>query len=79
MGDVYTCHGFLQRTCEFEKANSKTNFHKLTEQIKSCATKPKKVREISLRFKAPNTIPTHFHSFKSIIIIQSIIPLSYWK
>ncbi len=28
-GDVYTCHGFLSRTHKFEKANSKTFFHKL--------------------------------------------------
>jgi hypothetical protein len=29
VGDVYTCHGFLPRTCKFEKADSKTFLHKL--------------------------------------------------
>jgi hypothetical protein len=28
--------------------------------------KPKRVREISLRFQPPNTIITHLHSFKTI-------------
>jgi hypothetical protein len=32
--------------------------------------------EIYLRSQAPKTTPTHFHSFKSTTIIQSIIPLS---
>ncbi len=31
LGDVYTCHGFLQRTHELEEVNSKTFFHKLTK------------------------------------------------
>jgi hypothetical protein len=31
LGDVYTCHGFLQRTHKLEEANSKTLFHKLTK------------------------------------------------
>jgi hypothetical protein len=31
LGDVYTCHGFFQRLCEFEKADSKTFFHKLIQ------------------------------------------------
>jgi hypothetical protein len=34
------------------------------------------VCEISLKFQAPNIIPTHFHSFQITTIIQSIIPLS---
>ncbi len=29
LGDVYTCHGFLQKTRELEKVNSKTFFHKI--------------------------------------------------
>ncbi len=29
--DVYTCHGFLQRTCKFEKADSKIFFHNLIQ------------------------------------------------
>jgi hypothetical protein len=33
LGDVYTCHGFLQRTCELEEVDSKTFFHKLIEQF----------------------------------------------
>jgi len=28
LGDVYTCHGFLSKLRKFEKANSKTFFHK---------------------------------------------------
>ncbi len=31
LGEVYTCHGFLQRSFEFEEANSKTFFHKLIQ------------------------------------------------
>jgi hypothetical protein len=31
LGDVYTCHGFLQKTCKFEENDSKTFFHKLTQ------------------------------------------------
>jgi hypothetical protein len=31
LGDVYTCHGFLQKTHKLEEANSKTLFHKLTK------------------------------------------------
>ncbi len=27
--NVYTCHGFLQITCEFEDSDSKTFFHNL--------------------------------------------------
>ncbi len=33
MGNVYTCHGFLQRTCEFEETDSKTIFYKLVERF----------------------------------------------
>ncbi len=33
LGNVYTCHGFLQRTCELKKVDSKTFFHKLIEQF----------------------------------------------
>jgi len=33
LGNVYTCHGFLQRTREFEETNSKTIFYKLVEQF----------------------------------------------
>ncbi len=29
LGNIYTCHGFLQRTHEFEKVNSWTFFHKV--------------------------------------------------
>jgi hypothetical protein len=29
LGDVYTCHGFLQKTCEFKEVDSRTFFHKL--------------------------------------------------
>jgi hypothetical protein len=29
LGNVYTCHGFLQKTCKLE--NSITFFHKLTK------------------------------------------------
>jgi len=32
LGNVYTCHGFLQRTCELEEVD-KTFFHKLIEQF----------------------------------------------
>jgi hypothetical protein len=31
LGEVYTWHGFLLRTCKFEKVNSKTFLHKLNE------------------------------------------------
>ncbi len=30
-GIVYTCNGFLQRTCEFKEVDYKTFFHKLIE------------------------------------------------
>ncbi len=30
-GNVYTCNGLLQRTCEFKETNSKAFFHKLIE------------------------------------------------
>jgi hypothetical protein len=44
--DVYTCHGFLQRTCKFEEANSKMFFDKLTQwfgnQVSIEFMKPKK-------------------------------------
>jgi hypothetical protein len=33
--------------------------------MKSYATKPERVCEISLRFQPPNTITTHLHSFKA--------------
>jgi len=33
LGDVYTCHGFLQKMHEFEKVDSITFFHKLTQQF----------------------------------------------
>jgi hypothetical protein len=29
LGDVSKCHGFLPRTCKFEKADSRTFIHKL--------------------------------------------------
>ncbi len=35
------------------------------------------VCEISLRFQLPNTIPTHFHSFKIITKRPSYYPFSY--
>jgi hypothetical protein len=28
LGDVYTCHGVLSRTCKFKKTNCRTFFHK---------------------------------------------------
>ncbi len=31
LGDVYTCHGFFQRTHEFKEANFKIFFHKLIQ------------------------------------------------
>ncbi len=31
LGNVYTCHGFLPRTCEFGKVDPKTFFYKLIE------------------------------------------------
>jgi hypothetical protein len=33
LGDVYTCHGFLLRTCKFEKTNSIAFFHNLIEEF----------------------------------------------
>jgi hypothetical protein len=33
--------------------------------VKSCATKPKRYCEISLRFQALKSIPTHFHFFQN--------------
>jgi hypothetical protein len=33
MGNVFTCHRLIQKTREFEKANSKTFFHKLIQQV----------------------------------------------
>ncbi len=33
LGNVYTCHGFLQRTHGFEKVDSITFYHKLTQQF----------------------------------------------
>ncbi len=33
LGDVYTCHGFLQRTCKFEEAYSKIFFHKFIQRF----------------------------------------------
>jgi hypothetical protein len=47
-----------------------------TQISNSCVTKFEKVCEISLKFQAPKTIPTHFHYFKSTTIIQLILPLS---
>jgi hypothetical protein len=34
--------------------------------VRSYATKPKRVYEIFLRFRPPNIINTHLHSFKTI-------------
>jgi hypothetical protein len=42
--------------------------------VKSYATKPKRVREISLRFQPPNTITTHLHSFKIITRFSLYFP-----
>jgi hypothetical protein len=33
LGDVYTCHGFLQITCKFEEVNSKTFFLEFIQQF----------------------------------------------
>ncbi len=33
LGDLYTCHAFFFKTHKFEKANSKTFFHKFTQQF----------------------------------------------
>jgi len=33
LGDVYTCHGFFQKTHEFEKADPITFFYKLIKQF----------------------------------------------
>ncbi len=33
LGNIYTCHGFLQRTNEFKETNSKTIFHKFIKQF----------------------------------------------
>jgi hypothetical protein len=33
LGNVYTCHGFFLKTCEFEKLNRKTFSYKLIEQF----------------------------------------------
>jgi hypothetical protein len=33
LGNVYTCHGFFQRTRKFEKNDSRTFFHELTQQF----------------------------------------------
>jgi len=34
--------------------------------VRSYATKPERVYDISLRFQPPNTITTHLHSLKTI-------------
>ncbi len=31
--NIYTCNGFLQRTCKFKEVDSKAFFHKLIEQF----------------------------------------------
>jgi hypothetical protein len=33
LGNVYTCHGFFQRTHEFEEIDSRTIFYKLVERF----------------------------------------------
>jgi len=38
----------------------------VVKPLRSYATKPERVCEMSLRFQPPNIIPTHFHSFKTI-------------
>jgi hypothetical protein len=45
--------------------------------MRSYAMKPKKVCEISLRFQLLNTIPTHFHSFKTTTKCPFYFPSSY--
>jgi hypothetical protein len=32
-GNVYTCNGLFQKTCEFQEVDSKAFFHKLIEQF----------------------------------------------
>ncbi len=32
-GNVYTCNGLFQRTCEFKEVDSRAFFHKLTKQF----------------------------------------------
>jgi len=53
--------GLRQSTCQILSSPPKP--------VISFVTKPGRVYEISLKFQASNTIPTHFYSFKSIIII----------
>jgi hypothetical protein len=36
LGKVYTCHGFLQRSCEFEESDSKTFFSQAYSMICQC-------------------------------------------
>ncbi len=45
--------------------------------MRNYATKPERVCEVSLRFQLPNTIPTHFHSFKTITKCPFYSPSSY--
>jgi hypothetical protein len=33
LGDVYTCHGFLQRTCKFEENDPRIFFHTIIQQF----------------------------------------------
>ncbi len=33
LGDVYTCHGFLQRMCKFEEVDSRIFFHKFIQWL----------------------------------------------
>ncbi len=42
----------------------------------SYATKPKTDCNFFLKFQAPNTIPTYFHSFQTTTTLQSILLLS---
>jgi hypothetical protein len=45
--------------------------------VESYAIKLERVYEISLRFQLPNTIPTHFHSFKTTTKCPFYSPSSY--
>ncbi len=69
----YICYSNLACLSSLESQLQGTSTYQIPsfalKPIISCDTKPKRVCEISLRFQAPNIIRTHFHSFKSTIII----------
>jgi hypothetical protein len=55
---------YLQGTPSYQTLSS------APKPIRSYAIKPKRICEFLKKIQAPSTIPTHFHSFKSITNIH---------